>query len=161
YSPRNLWQHLNTFEGRKALQTAKEWERLGAVFGDPLHEWEGKIGRMKLLIDLWEAIRSDNDAALRRKAKLERDGEYQTVVLFRPDGSRSLSFGIHVEDSPFKTLRDGARYALANLIREDLTEGLEVDLRMMDFQQPLRLLIRPRSLQTAIWLQFTMAVSDD
>ena len=145
-----------------------------AVVGEPISAWESEIVAMRSMIQLWESLKQNKIAELRKVIRWANDGVY-----YRSDEAKltfevtdSASGGPTEErflfrhDPVLSQVRPDdvvlpGWYYLQQRINDKLGEHKSSPKLLWERHPRLRLAIVPDSLISALWLQFARAVEGD
>lgn len=128
--------------------------------GERLRHWAAEIGKMRDLVELWEAARVDAPVLGERVSWSSQSVKYQS-------GRRwAIILDRRIDTEAFARLRPGDLVAAAMIhiqrcVNKELQERCTARLLWDQDRTRLDLRVVPRSLIGALWLQFARAVDGD
>jgi hypothetical protein len=155
---------FDQFELTDHVRDRGQYYSIGAAFGTSLTVWAQEIADIGFLIELWDSIEAGRINALRKLISWKA-GEAASYQLTTPKRSMWKLLSPTEVGHPFKEgeVLNPARHALQHEINDrlsgDRSAGISYAPRLLRRADgKLRLMLRPRNLLSAIWLQFAQVV---
>ena len=155
---------FNQYGPSDVIREPGEYHSVGAANGTSLNVWAQEIADLSFLIDMWDSINAGRVSSLRHLISWKMGGaiEYQFVTPRRKSWKLLAPAGaVH----PFKEgeVLNPARHALQGEINNRLSDGdsdrISYPPRLVrNAAGRLQIVLRPRNLLSAIWLQFAQVV---
>ena len=132
-------------------------------------EWNDSVLRMRPLVALWRAIQTGNTHALASIGKW-KDGEFLYEVgdsvrsgsqWFVPESGVIQSYELKNSGVAPGDIISAARQVLQRLVNRQLRVFPTLPALLFDREGKLRLFMQPQSLGSALWIQFSQAISEN
>jgi len=135
----------------------KQWEAAGAMEGDGIEAWKNEIEHLRVLVGLWEALKSRDDAALVSMLGFKKGKVSAQYLISTPVAS--IRYVSDAKDS--LNVEEAARSVLWEHLSTRIARGYALDLYSDRKTGALGFAVNPSNLVDAIWLQFAIAVTEN
>ena len=148
------------FDELKTMELVGQWHRLGAVQGNSLEEWMRTITELTSLVGIWTGIRNGDRNLMARYVHLEVEDGFQWASLKNSLGMTIWKWS-EWRKGQRQSLEQAAKQMLLFRMQQHTLSGMPLHLIGGTGTKLGELVITPKALRDAIWLQFAMAICDD